>query len=97
MLVPFIRANRAVAASIIYPSHPLEAVAISEVISVFGPFLNPNYFSKISGLILSFIYAPSYGYTILKVFIEKDKIYNQTEICCLLLFILTFGLEYIRY
>ena len=94
MLVPVIRANRAIAASLIYPSHPLQAIAISEVASVIVPFLNPNYFSKIFGLVLSFIYAPSYAYTILKIFNEKDKIYYQTELCCLLLFILTFGLEY---
>ena len=38
-LVPLIRANRAIAASLIFPENPLPAIAASEVISVIGPIL----------------------------------------------------------
>ena len=41
MLYPLIRANRALISVLIYPEHPVQAIAASEIVSVFGPFLNP--------------------------------------------------------
>ena len=46
-LVPLIRANRAIAASLIFPENPLPAIAVSEVISVIGPILKPDLFPRI--------------------------------------------------
>lgn len=55
-LVPLIRTNRAIAASLIYPEHPIQAIEISEVISVFGPFFNPNMYNKIIGIMFAIMY-----------------------------------------
>ena len=45
-LVPLVRANRAIAASLIYPSHPIQAVIISETISILAPLLDPQFLSQ---------------------------------------------------
>ena len=41
-LIPLLRVNRALASVMICPDHPVKAIAISEVVSVIGPFLNPK-------------------------------------------------------
>ena len=52
-LIPLVRTNRAIAASLLYPQHPLQAIAASEIISVFGPVLNPKLCSKIVALTIA--------------------------------------------
>ena len=41
-LYPFIRVNRGISSLLIYPEHPIQALAFSEVVSVIGPFLTPK-------------------------------------------------------
>lgn len=94
-LVPLIRANRAIAASLIYPQHPVQAIAISEIISLVGPVLNPKLFPRILGTMLALMYSPYFAYYFLKRYNEVNTIYHQTEICCLLLFIVTIGIDYL--
>ena len=50
-LYPLIRINRALAATLIYSEHPVEAIAISEVISVVGQFFNPMIYRNLIGTI----------------------------------------------
>ena len=91
-LVPLIRANRAIAASLIYPQHPVQAIAISEIISLVGPILNPKLFPRILGTTLALMYSPYFAYYFLKKYNEINTIYHQSEICCLLLFVATLGI-----
>ena len=93
MLYPFIRLNRAIAAILINPSQPIQSIAISETISVVGPLLNPNLYPKIFATLLTMSYFPHFASSILKLHNNKYTIYNQTEICLLLLFIITYYFE----
>ncbi len=94
-LMPFIRINRAIAATLIYPSHPIQAIAISETISVVGPFINPNMYNKILGLIFAIMYMPNYASYFLNYYNKQNLLHDQAEICSLLFFISKLGLQYI--
>jgi hypothetical protein len=95
-LVPLIRANRAIAASLIFPENPLSAIAASEVISVIGPILNPDLFPRILGTIMAMLYSPNYGDYLLKSYNEEYTKHNQAEICSLLLFVVVLSLDYFK-
>ena len=94
-LVPLIRTNRAIAASLIYPEHPIQAIAISAIVSVLGPFFNPNMYNKIIGLMFAIMYMPNYSNYFLNYYYKQNLLHDQAEICCLLLFVLIFGINYI--
>ncbi len=87
-LIPFIRANRAISACIIYPEHPIQAIAISEFASVLLPLFTPKLFPKIIALMMAMIYAPNFAYSYIKKFNEVNHMHYQAEICSLLLFII---------
>ena len=89
-LVPLIRTNRAIAASLIYPEHPIQAIAISEVISVLGPFLNPNMYNKIIGIMFAIMYMPNYSSYFLNYYYKQNLLYDQAE-----LFVFIMSLDYI--
>ena len=89
-LVPLLRANRAIAACIMNPLHPIESIAASEIISVVGPLLNPKLIPQILGTTLAIMYQPYFANYYLKLYMDAQKIYYQTEICFLLLFISIF-------
>lgn len=95
-LYPFIRVNRGISSLLIYPEHPIQALAFSEVVSVIGPFLTPKMYKKIYGLILAIMYVPSFSHHLITSYNKQFIIYNQAEICCILLFILTFALDYLH-
>lgn len=88
-LIPLIRTNRAVAACLIYPQHPLAAIAISETVSCIGPIFNPKMFSKIIALTIVMLYAPRFTNFYIQKYSQITLQYQQAEICCLLLFIIT--------
>jgi hypothetical protein len=94
-LTPLIRTNRAIAASLLYPDHPIQAIAISEFASVIIPILNPKLFPRILGTIIAMMYQPNFAYYYIKKYHEINTIYNQAEICSLLLFVLTLSVNYI--
>jgi len=88
-LIPLVRTNRALAASLIYPDNPMLAVAASEIISVMVPLLNPKKYSKLIAHIIAFMYNPNYASSIIKSYQEQDMLYYKSEICFLLLFCIT--------
>mgnify|MGYP001241358864 FL=1 len=94
-LVPLIRTNRAIAASLIYPEHPIQAIAISEIVSVLGPFLNPNMYNKIIGIMFAIMYMPNYSSYFLNYYNKQNLLHDQAEICTILLFILILSINYI--
>lgn len=94
-LIPLVRTNRAIAASLLYPQHPLQAIAASEIISVFGPVLNPKLCSKIVALTIAMMYNPNFSHFFIKNYQKTQNYYYQAEICTSLLFILTLTLQYI--
>lgn len=93
MLQSLIRTNRAISSILIYPQHPICAIATSEIISVLGPFCTPIIYKKILTLTVAILYCPNLANYILTKHYEQSKIYNQGEICCLLLFILIMGIK----
>jgi hypothetical protein len=93
MLYPFIRVNRALTSVLIYPQEPIKAIAFSEITSIILPLINPYMYKNIINLIMLLSYAPKYSNEILKFYTEKYNTYNQAEISCLLLFILTYTLD----
>ena len=95
-LVPLIRTNRAIAATLIYPEHPIQAIAISEVISVLGPFLNPNMYNKILGLMLTMMYMPNFASYFLNYYYKQNLLHDQAEICTILLFVFIMSFQYIN-
>ena len=95
-LVPLIRANRAIAACLIFPEHPFQAIAASEVISVIGPILKPDLFPRILGTIMAIIYQPYFANYYIKKYHELNNLHNQAEICSLLLFISVLSLDYFK-
>ena len=84
-----VRSARAISAASLYPSHPLQAIAVSECISVIGPFCNEIFVSKLFGHIFTAAYAPQFtGYILGKLASTKKK-YEQAEIILSLLFLLS--------
>ena len=94
ILTPLIRTNRAISACLIYPSHPIQAIAISEFASVIIPLLNPKLFPRILGTIFAIMYQPYFAYYYVKKYHELNTLHNQAEICTLLLFVLTLSVNY---
>ena len=92
-LIPLIRVNRALASVFLYPEHPVQAIAASEIVSVFGPFLNPKIYSRIITATVMLMYVPQHGHYILNYFLKDNKKYYQAEICLLLLFLLTVRID----
>lgn len=89
LLIPLIRASRSISACLIYPEHPVQAIAISEVISVIGPLLNPDLYPIILGSIMATMYNPRFAHYYVKKYHDINTIHNQAEICTSLLFIAT--------
>lgn len=86
ILIPYIRAGRAISSCLIYPENPVLAVSISEIISVSVPLLNPNVYNKLVGILLSMAYAPGYASFYLKWYSKTEKLYYISELIFLLLF-----------
>ena len=96
-LTPLIRANRAISASLLYPSHPIQAIAISEIASVIIPVLNPKMLPRIIGTMFAIMYHPNFAHYYIKKYHEINTIHNQAEICTLLLFVLTLSFNYQKF
>jgi len=94
-LIPLVRTNRAIAASLLYPQHPIQAIAISEIFSVIGPFFNPKMYSKIMALTICMMYQPNFSHHFLDYYQNNQNIYYKTEICTSLLFISYYTLLYL--
>ena len=88
-LIPLVRTNRALAASLMYPENPILAVAASEIVSVIVPLLNPKKYSKMMAHIIALLYNPNFASLILESYQNSDIIYYRSEICLLLLFCIT--------
>ena len=95
-LTPLIRSNRAIAACLIYPSHPIQAIAISELSSVIIPILNPKLFPRILGTTIAIMYQPYFAHYYIKSYHKLNNMHNEAEICTLLLFVLVMGFQYIN-
>jgi len=95
--LPIIRVNRAITATLLYPQHPIQAIAASEIISVFGPFLNPDIYTHIMVLTISIMYYPNFSHFFITNYKKNRNIYYQAEICTSLLFNLTFLITYYMY
>ena len=95
MLYPFIRINRAISSILIAPEHPIQAIAVSEIISIVAPLLNPSMYTKTLASLITMMYMPKFSSEILKIHHKQYILYNQAEICCILLFITAYGIQYL--
>lgn len=91
ILIPYIRAGRAISSCLIYPENPVLAISVSEIISVSVPLLNPTVYNKLVGIILSMAYAPSYASFYLNWYSKREKLYYILE----LVFLFIFGSFYV--
>lgn len=89
-LLPFIRINRAVIATIIYPDSPILAISASEVISTGVPLLNPKTQPLIIATIIAILYNPSFASFYISKNIEVNTIYNKIELSTQILFIISY-------
>lgn len=94
-LIPLVRANRAIATCLLYPQHPVQAIAASEIISVFGPLLDNKMYTKIIALTIAMMYNPNFSKFFIQNYQKTQNYYYQAEICSSLLFILTLAVQYI--
>lgn len=70
------------------PDNPLPMIATSEIISVFGPVLNPDSFKKIIAVMTSIMYMPTLSSTIITIYYKERINNNKTEAALILLFML---------
>jgi len=90
-LIPIIRSSRAVAACTLMPSHPVEAIAVSEIISLVLPFIkNSTMNTDILIFMFYFFTDTDHALQLIEQYKQKDLLYYQSEICCLLLYLLNF-------
>ena len=85
-LIPLLRINRALASSLILPNEPIKAIALSETISLIGPFLNPYVYKKIINVITTLLFIPDYTSYVVNYYNQENLKYHQIEICTILLF-----------
>ena len=81
---PLIRANRAVISCLMMPNHPIQAIAISETLSVILPFFNSKNYPKFLSLYMTLSYASYYSSDIIKIYFNETTIYNKIELTGLL-------------
>lgn len=96
-LIPIIRCSRAITACTLFPSHPIEAITTSEIISYTYPFITNSYMSyDILLFMFYYFYDNEYSLQLIREYKEKDILYYQTEICGLLLYLLNYSLNYLN-
>ena len=95
ILIPYIRAGRAISSCLIYPENPVLAISVSEIISVSVPLLNPTVYNKLVGIILSMAYAPSYASFYLNWYSKTEKLYYILELVFLFIFGSFYAINYI--
>ena len=91
-LIPYIRTCRAISSCLLIPDNPILAITISETISTIFPLFNPKLFPKIICITMAIMYNPTFAKYYIDNYININNIYKQTEICSLLLFIITYYL-----
>ena len=92
MQIP-IRIGRMMASALLFPGHEIAAISVSEITSVFAPVLNPLFIKKIASAVIVSMYAPKFSHMYIKNLSNKeDVVYQQAEICTMLLFFLTYSL-----
>lgn len=90
-LIPAIRTSRAIAACTLFPLHPIEAVAASESISLVLPFVNNSYMATDIFIFMFYFFNDNeQSLQLIEQFKQKDILYYQSEMCCLLLYLLSY-------
>ena len=87
-LIPYIRTSRAVSSCLLFPNHPIEAIATSEIISYIGPFLKKNYnYSDIVLFMFYYFYYNEDAKNLINTIKNKNLQYYQAEACLLSIFL----------
>ena len=88
-LIPLIRTGRAITSCLLFPEHPIEAIATSEIISYTIPFINHYPFDlNIIGFTFYLIYDPIYARNLIQFFKNKNILYYNIELILIILFLL---------
>ena len=89
MLYPAIRVQRAMASSLLFPNHPIEAVAITEIVGTILPLLNPPVYKQLIGYVYWLICTPLYTINHIYLYERPQSLkYYYTELIGLLLLII---------
>lgn len=87
-LIPLVRTSRAICTCLIFQKHPVECIAVSEILSYVIPFINyPNFQLNIIGFTLYLWYAPEYTHQLMTIYFNQNKFYYNLEIILLISYI----------
>ena len=92
-LIPFVRTSRAVVACTILPSHPILAVASSELFSYCVPFITNTPFNAINNMVLFLFYYFNYNESALDVmnqFKNKNIVRYNLEILLICFYLINY-------
>tara|TARA_Y100000389_G_scaffold199514_2_gene238027 strand:+ start:2159 stop:2401 length:243 start_codon:yes stop_codon:yes gene_type:complete len=62
------------------PNHPIQAIAISESLSVILPFFNSKNYAKFLSLYITLSYASYYSSDVIKIYFNETTIYDKIEL-----------------
>lgn len=87
-LIPFIRTGRAITSCLLFPEYPIEAIAISELVSYIGPFINyPPVNLNIIGFTIYLIYDPMYARELIEIYKNESILLYKIELILLIIFL----------
>lgn len=87
-LIPYIRTARSVTSCLLFPNHPIEAIATSEIISYIGPFIKKTYdYSDIMLFMFYYFYYNDEAKNLINDIKNKNLQYYQIEACLLSIFL----------
>ena len=82
-----LRMNRVIVLNLLIPNHPIIVTGSSEIVSILGPYINPQ--TQLDALTTAFaiLYVPEYSLYLLNIYTKKYLVNIQLEISILLLLI----------
>ena len=97
-IIPLIRTQRAIAACSIYPQHPLQAIAISEILSLTLPFIkNSTFNTDILVFMFYFFYSNEHALHLIEQYKQKDILFYKYENISLFIYLLAYFSYYFLY
>ena len=86
-LIPYIRTSRAITSCLLFPQHPIQAIAASELISYTVPFITyPSFILNIIGFTFYLFNDPKYTKYLIEIYKNKNILYYKAEFFSILLF-----------
>lgn len=94
-LIPLVRSGRAISSCLLFPDNPIQAIAVSELISYIGPFVNFNPFNiNIIGFTMYLIFDPDYAQDLIQIYKNEHILYYKLELILLTIFLVKYNIFY---